>query len=72
MGETKVSLRILVNDQTLNTTIQEKLASFPFIEFKQESSNLSIEFDNLNSKNFILKHLIIITWIVWRLRQHGN
>ncbi|MBK7358360.1 MAG: caspase family protein [Saprospiraceae bacterium] len=55
MGETKVSLRILVNDQTLNTTIQEKLASFPFIEFKQESSNLSIEFDNLNSKKLYLK-----------------
>lgn len=55
MGETKVSLRILVNDPSLSKTIQEKLGVFSFIDFKIEGSDLSIECDKLNDKKLYLK-----------------
>ncbi|MBK6859783.1 MAG: caspase family protein [Saprospiraceae bacterium] len=55
MGETKISMRILVKDPTLNKSIQDKLGVLPFIEFKQEGSDLSIEQDELNPKIIYLK-----------------
>lgn len=55
MGETKVGLRIFVNDQSLSNSIKEKLSNFPFIDFKQEGSDLSIEFEKLNSNRLYLK-----------------
>ena len=55
IGETKVSLRILIDEQSVQNSIQDQLNKLPFIDFKKEGSDLSIEFDKQNSNKLYLK-----------------